>query len=262
MTEPNAESNASAIASARARFSRANTQDERASAMLDELDAMLEDAWARAVANTLWPPVVLVAMVRAERLSFERLYECLRADPRWSAGVGAVIDSLTDRQCDALMALASEPERAALASALVMNGRGRAEQVPYDSLASLGWPTLEVCVSPENLRAYARDALSWEDELIERGVGPEESVFSVTQRLDIACALGGSARDELDRSLARLEALLARDIGAGDDGDDAREGDLAIAVPSMVRGYVAVGDWWRARRALDRLDGVCKRIRR
>ncbi len=237
---------AATIAELRRRFSAATSERERAEIVLAETDELFEDAWARAVANSAFPPAVLGGLVRGGRLAFEHLRECLQADPRWTEGAGPLVDSLTDEQTAALDAALGPQEQDWLRGALTWKQRPT-KHPNFANMLNVGWSSLEVMASPEALAEAAKIAA---DAAL---ANQEQGVFELSETLSILCALPADdpRREGVPDWCERLEQAIAT------QGDEAqRDADLRLVAPQLAQAYVCMGEIARALEIADRIEAA------
>lgn len=236
---------AEVIARSRARMLRATAEHERAAAVIDEMDAMLEDAWTRAVASSALAPAVLGAMVRCDRLANEHLAECLRRDPRWTLGAAALVAQLTDAQVDALDAQAPAPWSQALRSAMVWAERTPARDPDWSELLQAGWSALEVMLAPGPARNAATAAI---DTAL---ANDEPTALDLSETLTMLCALAedDARRARLPELIERFEATIATDPDA-----QQRSFALRASCGHIARAYLAIGDIRAAISVADRIE--------
>jgi hypothetical protein len=231
-----------AVRDARARFSRATSEDERARAVLDELDVLLDDAWARAIASSALSPALLGAMVAAGRLAFEQLEECLERDPQWELGIGSLVSSLSDEQAAALDARLDDEARERLRTVLLLRGRAAPGDVSFDSLQtvySLGGGERV----PSRLRA------SYADEALRRlSADPAPTLAVSSEMLSLHTWL---PRDEARAQRAR--ELVARSLALIEQEPPEEQALLSVARGALVRAYLWLGEDVLARQTAEQL---------
>lgn len=231
-----------AVRDARTRFSLATSEDERARAVLDELDVLLDDAWARAVASSALAPALLGAMIAAGRLAFEHLEECLERDPYWDLRIGSLLSSLSDEQAAALDARLDEERRERLRTALLLLGREAPGEVSIDSLQmvySLGGRDRV----PSQLRAsYAAEAL----RRLSADPAPTLAVSSAMLSL-----LTWLPRDE--ERTRRARALIARSLALIEQEPPEEATIPSVALGALVRAYLWLGEHALARQTAEQL---------
>lgn len=252
MNGSNERERAERVEDCRARFKRAASEHERAASVLDEMDVLLEDAWARAVANSALSPAVLSAMVRAERLAFGHLRDALAADPRWIDGARPVIDSLTDEQVAALDAQVSPAERQKLRSAMAWSERVPPAPPEYAESLPAGWSAMEVSFAKGPLADAAR-------ELVDRALANEApTALDLSEQLSILCAL----RPE-DARPALLADTIARFEQTIDSQPDEAQAalDLSVSGAQLARAYLALGEFGAAYSLIERLRALDERVR-
>ncbi len=238
---------ASAIAACRAAFARAKSDDERAAAALDEVDVLLEDAWARTVANSAFSPGILGAMVKTGRLAFDQLRECLAADPRWSQSASMVIKALSDEEVEALDSAMAPAEQRALRQAMLWAGRDPRGEPDWAEMIRVGWTTLSVMLSPAQLARLA--AATVEDALNT----PDPDAFLLGESLSMLCAL--SPEDPRRAALAPTLERAERTLDAQRD-EGQRAVDLRVQAMHLARAYVALGEIEQALAVADRVEAL------
>jgi hypothetical protein len=244
MSAENERQRAARIESCRSRFARAQSEHERAASVLEEMDALLEDAWARAVANSALSPGVLGAMVRSGRLAFEHLRDALAADPRWDNGAAALIASLTDEQVALLDAQLGPRERQRVRTAMAWSERVPPAPPDYTESLPGGWSAIAVIFAREPL---ADAALA----VIDGALANEEpTALDLSEQLSMLCAL--RARDARPDVLADTIDRFERTIETQPDAVQ-RAMDLSSSAAQLARAYLTLGDVARAFAVIDRV---------
>ncbi|MFO0560109.1 MAG: hypothetical protein U0269_18990 [Polyangiales bacterium] len=252
MSAENERQRAAHIESCRSRFARAQSEHERAASVLEEMDVLLEDAWARAVANSALSPAVLGAMVRAERLAFEHLRDALAVDPRWDNGARALIDSLTDAQVAELDAQIGPSERQRVRTAMAWSERVPPAPPDYTESLPGGWSAIEVMFAREPL---ADAALAVLDSAL---ANEEPTALDLSEQLSMLCAL--RAKDARPAILEDVIERFERTIETQPD-EAQRAMDLSASAAQLARAYLTMGEIARAYAVIDRLRALDESLR-